>query len=197
MATNRPGYRDSKTPRAVKVYSIAQESRYLVYENVPALGLVDNLTAQCQSFGSVQQHGMLDSHAASDEFHDVVWVQFATVMSARKAKRTMDDRPFFANVLRVSYAPEFETVEDFRNKLQERHRSAASSSSLALQQQRQQKKSRLKDQRSIITAAATAAFATATLDTKAVQPTIGPVPYAASQSSSPNAQQAKKKRRRI
>ncbi|KAI9484309.1 hypothetical protein BDB00DRAFT_154790 [Zychaea mexicana] len=189
MATNRPGYRDSKTPRAVKVYSIAQESRYLVYENIPALGLVDNLTARCQFFGSVQQHGMLDSHAASDEFHDVVWVAFATVMSARKAKRTMDDRPFFANVLRVSYAPEFETVEDFRNKLQERHRSAPSS--LALQQQRLQKNPRLKDQRSIITAAA------ATLDTKAVQPTIGPLPYAASQSSPPNAQQAKQKRRRI
>ncbi|KAI8147224.1 hypothetical protein BJV82DRAFT_575958 [Fennellomyces sp. T-0311] len=117
MATNRPEYRDPKTPRAVKVYTIAQESRYVLFENVPALGLVDNLLAQCQTHGQVEHHWPLDTHASSDEFRDVILVVFHSAVAARKAKRAMDDRPFFANLLRVSYAPEYETVDDARNKL--------------------------------------------------------------------------------
>lgn len=120
MATNRPEYRDPKTPRAVKVYTIAQESRYLVIENVPALGLVENLLKLCSSFGPVQSHRLLDDHASATNYCDVVWIQFATTAAARIAKRTLDDKPFFSNLLRVSYAPEYETVDDLRSKLQER-----------------------------------------------------------------------------
>lgn len=120
MATNRPEYRDPKTPRAVKVYTIAQESRYLVIENVPALGLVENLLKLCSSFGPVQSHRLLDDHANATNYCDVVWIQFATTAAARIAKRTLDDKPFFSNLLRVSYAPEYETVDDLRSKLQER-----------------------------------------------------------------------------
>ncbi|KAI7880211.1 hypothetical protein K492DRAFT_187995 [Lichtheimia hyalospora FSU 10163] len=120
MATNRPEYRDPKRPRAVKVYTIAQESRYLIVENVPALGLVDNLLKLCSSFGPVSSHRLLDDHASATNYCDVVWIQFATTAAARIAKRTLDDKPFFSNLLRVSYAPEYETVDDLRGKLQER-----------------------------------------------------------------------------
>ncbi|CDH49496.1 upf0712 protein c7orf64-like protein [Lichtheimia corymbifera JMRC:FSU:9682] len=120
MATNRPEYRDPKTPRAVKVYTIAQESRYLIVENVPALGLVENLLKLCSSFGPVQSHRLLDDHTSATNYCDVVWIQFATTAAARIAKRTLDDKPFFSNLLRVSYAPEYETVDDLRGKLQER-----------------------------------------------------------------------------
>ena len=65
----------------------------------------------------------MDTHGSSDEFHDVVWVEFTTTMQARKVKQMMDDKPFFTNILRVSYAPEYESVDDFRNKLQERYKS--------------------------------------------------------------------------
>ena len=115
MATNRLEYRDSKTPRAVKVYTVAQESRYLLFENVPALNVVDNLLVACQLIGTVVDHQVLNE--SCDQFCDVVLVVFHNAKAARKAKRTMDDRPFFANLLRVSYAPQYETVDDVRNKL--------------------------------------------------------------------------------
>ncbi|KAI7850180.1 hypothetical protein BDC45DRAFT_539345 [Circinella umbellata] len=153
MALNRPTYRDSKQPRAVKVYTIAQESRYLIFENVPALGVIDNLITQCQSWAmlapghqqqrsnslTVQNHGLLDTHSSSDELHDVVWVEFANSRQARKVKQMMDDKPFFTHLLRVSYAPEYESVDDFRNKLQERYKSK-----LAAWQPRRQKQLDLK-----------------------------------------------------
>lgn len=36
------------------------------------------------------------------------------------AKRKMDEQSFFGGLLHVCYAPEFETVEETRKKLQER-----------------------------------------------------------------------------
>ncbi|KAG0164032.1 RNA-binding protein 48 [Apophysomyces sp. BC1034] len=120
MATNRPAYRDPKTPRAVCVYTVAQESRYLIFENVPALGLREELLKQCQAYGQVDECHLLDDHPSSTEYMDVVWIRFSTMASARMAKRRMDDRNFYASILRVSYAPEYETVDDVRHKLQER-----------------------------------------------------------------------------
>lgn len=140
MATNRPEYRDPKTPRAVKVYTIAQESRYLIVENVPALGLVENLLKLCSSFGPVQSHRLLDDHTSATNYCDVVWIQFATTAAARIAKRTLDDKPFFSNLLRVSYAPEYETVDDLRGKLQERRYSVTQRVSNNKRKDRRQRK---------------------------------------------------------
>ncbi|KAL1926382.1 hypothetical protein VTP01DRAFT_5903 [Rhizomucor pusillus] len=120
MATNRPEYRDARTPRAVKAYSIAQESRYLIVENVPALGIVDDLLKMCAAFGTVQEHYMLDDHPHVDQFTEVVWIKFESAVGARMAKRGLDDKPFFSNLLRISYAVEYETEDDIRQKLQER-----------------------------------------------------------------------------
>ena len=38
------------------------------------------------------------------------------------AKIKMDDQPFFGRQLHICYAPEFETVEETREKLQERRK---------------------------------------------------------------------------
>lgn len=40
----------------------------------------------------------------------------------RIAKRKLDDRPFFGSLLEVSYAPQYESVADVSNKLEERIR---------------------------------------------------------------------------
>ncbi|KAI9318793.1 hypothetical protein BX666DRAFT_2026216 [Dichotomocladium elegans] len=122
--SQRPEYRDAKTPRAVRVYTIAQESRYIVFENVPALGLVSDLLKQCATFGPVEDHRLLD-RVPRPEFTETVWVKFYTWRAARLAKLTMDDKPFFHNLLRVSYAPEYESIDDARNKLQEHRHSVA------------------------------------------------------------------------
>lgn len=125
MATNRPEYRDARTPRAVKAYCIAQESRYLIVENVPALGVTENLLKMCSAFGAIQEHRMLDDHPHADQFTDVVWIKFETAMGARMAKRGLDDKPFFSNLLRISYAVEYESEQDIRQKLKERKAAVA------------------------------------------------------------------------
>lgn len=120
MSSTRLDYRDSKVPRAVCVYTIAQESRYLIIENVPNLGVSNELVERFQQFGVVEEHRILDDHASSLEYTDVHWIKYDTIKASRMAKRKLDDKPFFTNLLRVSYAPEYETFEDTRAKFQDR-----------------------------------------------------------------------------
>ena len=40
----------------------------------------------------------------------------------RVAKRKVDDKSFYGGVLHVCYAPEYETVEDVREKMRDRKR---------------------------------------------------------------------------
>lgn len=135
MSSTRLDYRDPKTPKAVCVYTIAQESRYLIIENIPDLGVSNEFVERLQQFGVVEEHRILDEHASSSEYTDVHWVKFDTIKAARMAKRKLDDKPFFTNLLRVSYAPEYETFDDTRAKFQDRfesiHSKLASSNSPA------------------------------------------------------------------
>ena len=47
-------------------------------------------------------------------------MKYVDIAAARAAKRKLDNRSFFGKSLHVSYAPEFESVEETREKLQER-----------------------------------------------------------------------------
>ena len=55
-----------------------------------------------------------------EEFTEVYWVKYRSIDAARAARRKMDGRPFFSNCLHVCYAPEFETMEETREKLEQR-----------------------------------------------------------------------------
>lgn len=44
------------------------------------------------------------------------------VICFRFAKKKLDNKSFFGGILHVCYAPEFETVNDTREKLQERRK---------------------------------------------------------------------------
>ena len=48
------------------------------------------------------------------------WVKFVDINSARIAKKKVDSKSYFGKNLHVSYAPEFESVEETREKLAER-----------------------------------------------------------------------------
>lgn len=120
MATNRLNYRDSKQPRAVRVYTIAQESKYIIIENVPSLGIVNEMLVRCRLYGKVESYGLLDNHASSTDNHDVYLIKYDKIQSARLAKRKLDDQPFYNQLLRVSYAPEYEKSQDIRDKFQDR-----------------------------------------------------------------------------
>lgn len=120
MSVNRPDYRDSKTPKAVCVYTIAQESRYLIIENVSTAGNVKDFVHYCQKFGKVVSYHCLDTHASSTDNFDVVLLKYDEVSSARYAKRKLDNKPYDYQLLRANYAPENETAEDIRAKFQDR-----------------------------------------------------------------------------
>ncbi|KAL2080036.1 hypothetical protein ACEWY4_023829 [Coilia grayii] len=117
----RPKYRDGRRPKAVKVYTINLESRYLLVQGVPAIGVMEELVQLLALYGTIEEYRVLDEYPA-EEFTEVYLFKFQKLTSARAAKRNTDEKSFFGGVLHVCYAPEYEKVEDTREKLQDRKR---------------------------------------------------------------------------
>ncbi|CAG8591481.1 9827_t:CDS:2 [Scutellospora calospora] len=115
----RPKYRAGRKPTAVKIYTVNHESRYLVVENVPALGLSKELLELFSLYGTIEEYRYLDDYPC-EKFTDVYWIKFQSLNEARVAKKKVDDHSFFSSYLRVRYGPEYESIEDTRQKLQDR-----------------------------------------------------------------------------
>lgn len=126
VCLTRPPYRDGKKPRAVKVYTIAQESKYLLVQNIPSItGVTEQLLPYFNQYGSVEQYWKLDGYTRkdptdNDQFLDTVLIKFLQIQQARIAKCRLDDMNFMGSNLHVCYAPECENVEDLREKFNER-----------------------------------------------------------------------------
>ncbi|XP_026958249.1 RNA-binding protein 48 isoform X1 [Sagmatias obliquidens] len=120
VCDSRAKYREGRRPRAVKVYTVNLESRYLLIQGVPAVGAMKELVERFALYGAIEQYNALDEYPAED-FTEVYLIKFLNLQSARIAKRKMDEQSFFGGLLHVCYAPEFETVEETRKKLQERN----------------------------------------------------------------------------
>ncbi|KAJ1433543.1 RNA-binding domain superfamily [Sesbania bispinosa] len=112
-------YRDESP--AVRVYTVCDESRYLIVKNVPALGCGDDLLQLFQSYGEVEECKPMDAEDC-EPFTDVYWIKFRLFSNARFAKRKLDDFVFLGNRLQVSYAPHFENLSDTKYKLERRRR---------------------------------------------------------------------------
>ncbi|XP_043073801.1 RNA-binding protein 48 [Puntigrus tetrazona] len=121
VAQTRPKYREGRRPKAVKVYTINLESRFLLVQGVPAIGLMAELVQLFALYGVIEEYRALDEYPA-EQFTEVYLIQFQKLTSARVAKRHTDEKSFFGGQLHVCYAPEYETVEDTRQKLQDRRR---------------------------------------------------------------------------
>ncbi|XP_028256010.1 RNA-binding protein 48 [Parambassis ranga] len=119
VCISRPKYREGRKAKAVKVYTINLESRYVMVQGVPAIGVMTELIQLCALYGTVEEYRPLDEYPA-EEFTEVYLVKFQKLTSARAAKRRMDEKSFYGGVLHVCYVPEYETVEDTRLKLQDR-----------------------------------------------------------------------------
>ncbi|KAG8443151.1 hypothetical protein GDO86_011817 [Hymenochirus boettgeri] len=75
-------------------------------------------------YGTIEEYNPLDEYPA-EEFTEVYLIKFQRLQSARVAKRKLDESSFFGGLLHVCYAPEFETVQETREKLQERRKFVA------------------------------------------------------------------------
>ncbi|XP_056154658.1 RNA-binding protein 48 [Lampris incognitus] len=121
ICISRPKYREGRKAKAVKVYTINLESRYVMVQGVPAIGVMTELIQLCALYGVVEEYRPLDEYP-TEEFTEVYLIKFQKLPSARAAKRHMDEKSFYGGVLHVCYVPEYETVEDIRLKLQDRRR---------------------------------------------------------------------------
>uniref|UniRef100_K3X651 RNA-binding protein 48 n=1 Tax=Globisporangium ultimum (strain ATCC 200006 / CBS 805.95 / DAOM BR144) TaxID=431595 RepID=K3X651_GLOUD len=124
----------SRTSRNVRVFTVNNESRYVVVRNIPALGVIDDLLTRFSLYGKICEYRILDhpddrplddgasaeQEEEDDRFTDMVWIQYETVNNARHAKARGVQKPFFGSILRVSYAPHFETKDDTMLKLRQR-----------------------------------------------------------------------------
>lgn len=110
-----PRFKD-ETP-AVRVYTVCDESRYLIVRNVPALGCGDDLLKLFSTYGEVEECKPMDAEDC-EEFTDVFWIKFRLISNARFAKRKLDEYVFLGNRLQVSYAPQFENPDDTKDKLE-------------------------------------------------------------------------------
>ncbi|XP_040208294.1 RNA-binding protein 48 isoform X1 [Rana temporaria] len=128
ICASRAKYREGRRLRAVRVFTINLESRYLLVQGVPAIGVMQELVAQFALFGAIEEYNVLDEYPA-EEFTEVYLLKFQRLQSARVAKRKLDERSFFGGILHICYAPEFEGVQETREKLQDRRRYVARATS--------------------------------------------------------------------
>ncbi|BFY97989.1 hypothetical protein BsWGS_01029 [Bradybaena similaris] len=122
VCATRPPYREGRQPKAVKVYTVNSESSYILIQGVPSVGATQELHKLCSTFGLVDKFSALDEYPTEDKYSEVYLVRYKKIQSARFAKRKLDDHSFFGGALHVCYAPEYESVIETREKLQERRR---------------------------------------------------------------------------
>jgi len=126
VCLTRPPYRNGKKLRAVKVYTIAQESKYLLIQNIPAIsGVLEQLLPYFNQYGNIEQYWRLDGYERKDpkddeQFIDTILIKFVQIHQARLAKCRLDDMNFMGSNLHICYAPECENLEDLREKIMER-----------------------------------------------------------------------------
>ncbi|CAL8075128.1 unnamed protein product [Calicophoron daubneyi] len=121
----RPPYRDGRQKKAVKVYTIATESTYVLICGVPSIKLEQVLKDKCKQYGRVELIRKLPDYPQQAEFTETFLVKFDSVQTARRAKHCLDDSSFYGGHVHVCYAPEYETVAECRVKLHQCRRDNA------------------------------------------------------------------------
>jgi len=55
------------------VYTVSQESRYLLIQGIPALGVYGDLVKEFALYGAIGEYRLLDEYPA-EEFTEVMWI---------------------------------------------------------------------------------------------------------------------------
>ncbi|XP_020896530.1 RNA-binding protein 48 [Exaiptasia diaphana] len=118
---SRPSYREARWERAVKVYTINLESKYIVVSGVASVGVSQELVDKFSSYGNIQEYFKLEDYP-TEQFTEAYLIKYEKINNARFAKRKMDNKSFFGGILHVFYAPEYESVDECRHKLEERRK---------------------------------------------------------------------------
>ncbi|KAI8126907.1 RNA-binding protein 48 [Lucilia cuprina] len=63
---------------------------------------------------------MLERQLELEQFTEVYLAKFYKIYEARKCKRFLDAKEFYGGILHISYAPEYESKEELKDKIQKR-----------------------------------------------------------------------------
>ncbi|XP_041983795.1 RNA-binding protein 48 [Aricia agestis] len=121
LCTSRLPYRQGRKLTAVKVYTVTTESNHLLVFGVPSLNLRQEAKSLFMKFGRLRQFTLSPNHAA-EVFTETYHAQYERIQSARVAKKMLDTKNFYGGSLHVCYAPEFETIEETKQKIFQRQR---------------------------------------------------------------------------
>ncbi|MPC13043.1 RNA-binding protein 48 [Portunus trituberculatus] len=124
LCVTRARYRQGRKLTAVRVYTVNDESKYLIVNGVPAIKIGQEMEMLCQRYGDLEYTHLLQEYPHED-YVEVYLIKYRRLKNARFAKRQLDGKSFYGQVLHVCYAPELETVDETREKLQERRKSIA------------------------------------------------------------------------
>uniref|UniRef100_A0A1B0FQH0 RNA-binding protein 48 n=1 Tax=Glossina morsitans morsitans TaxID=37546 RepID=A0A1B0FQH0_GLOMM len=124
--TTRLKYRQGRQLKAVKAYTVANESQYLLIFGVPKINLTQELKNKLRQFGSLENLRNITEQWVQtlsyelEPFTEVYCVKYKKIEEARRCKRYLDAREFYGGILHISYAPEYEALEELKSKLQQR-----------------------------------------------------------------------------
>ncbi|XP_074593302.1 uncharacterized protein LOC141849038 [Brevipalpus obovatus] len=122
LCTTRAKYREGRNETAVKVFTVNDESKYLLIFGVPKIKLDKEVASLCLKYGPLEEVRQVKDYPQEDKFSMIYMIKFRYFLNAIYAKKKLDDLSFMGSCLHVCYAPELETVEETRNKLIERKR---------------------------------------------------------------------------
>ena len=66
-----------------QVYTINDESNYVLVQGVPALKLTKELLDLCSLYGAIQEYRLLEDFPEKEEFTQVYWIQYQQIQAAR------------------------------------------------------------------------------------------------------------------
>ena len=118
VCQTRSPYRRGRRETAVKVLTISDESKYILIQRVPDIksDVKQELTKLCQKFGSIERL-VLTEYPNCEEFTKTYLIKYKNFLNAIKAKKSLDDYNFMGSVLHVCYAPELESIDETKEKL--------------------------------------------------------------------------------
>ncbi|KAK8809665.1 hypothetical protein WA158_000608 [Blastocystis sp. Blastoise] len=116
---DQPKYRRPKEGKAIKVYSVALESRYLIIRNISQIQVIPDLINMLKQFGTIEEYRHLVDVKA-EPFTETIWVKFEQLIAARMVKNKLNKKSFFGRDLFIYYDIYSETPSDTKNKLNQR-----------------------------------------------------------------------------
>lgn len=123
ICNTRSQYRKGRRETSIKVFTISDESKYLLIHNVPDIkgNVKQELFKLCQRFGDIEKLCLSD-YPNCEEFTKVYLIKYRKFVNAVMAKKSLDDKNFLGSILHVCYAPELESIDETKEKLSDRKR---------------------------------------------------------------------------